>query len=143
MITERPGAQHRPLRSPARLTAGPTYEGTVPGGLDTLGEIQETLKMRMIYNYYKDIHRFNLPFSILLGVLGVFIGEDKVNGFFSYFFLTLLTGGFVLSLFFYQLMYANQYYFYYNRGLSKLKLISISFGVNLFLFIIYKCLNTY
>ncbi len=97
----------------------------------------------MIYNYYKDIHRFNLPFSILLGVLGVFIGEDKVNGFFSYFFLTLLTGGFVLSLFFYQLMYANQYYFYYNRGLSKLKLISISFGVNLFLFIIYKCLNTY
>jgi hypothetical protein len=96
--------------------------------------------MRMLFNYYKDIHVFNIPFSLLMSMIGILILGGGINRFFLYFFLTLLTGGFALSLYYYQSRYASQYYFYYNRGFSKLKLIFISSGINLCLFILYKCL---
>lgn len=96
----------------------------------------------MVFNYYKDIHAFNIPFSILSGILGIVVMEGDPSKFFLYFFLALLTGGFVLSLYYYQLRYASQYYFYHNRGFSKRKLILISSGINLSLFLIYTCLST-
>ncbi|QHT66106.1 hypothetical protein GXP67_05195 [Rhodocytophaga rosea] len=96
--------------------------------------------MRMFIHYYKDIHVFNFPFSGLISLIGILLWGGDINRFFLYFFLTLLTGGFALSLYYYQSRYASQYYFYYNRGFSKLKLILISVAINLCLFIFYKCL---
>ncbi len=55
-----------------------------------------------------------------------------------------MTGGPLISIFYKEISRKNEYYFYYNRGISKLNLVAISlilnvlFGVVL-LFIISKC----
>lgn len=78
---------------------------------------------KLLYHYYKDTHQVNIPFSLLMGVSGAFLGKSFWPAFVSTFSLSLLTGGLLLSLYFYQLQYKEQYYFYHNRGLSKIHLI--------------------
>jgi hypothetical protein len=47
----------------------------------------------------------------------------------------MMTGGFLLSAFYFEITRKNEYYFYYNLGLSKIKLLSIAYLLN-FLFVI-------
>ncbi len=56
MINERPGAQHRPLRSPARSSAELTQEGTAPGGLDTLPASEETEETMTSGEYWNGLN---------------------------------------------------------------------------------------
>jgi len=41
-----------------------------------------------------------------------------------------MTAGFLLSLFYFELTSKNEYYFYYNKGISKLRLISVTAAIN-------------
>ncbi len=75
---------------------------------------------RAVYKYYYDVTRFNLAFSILIGALrGVLSGV-----------IMLGTLGMVIGLLCYQYFQKDQYYFYYNLGLSKPKLITITWVIN-------------
>jgi hypothetical protein len=42
----------------------------------------------------------------------------------------ILTGGFLFSIFFYEMRKKNEYYFYYNLGISKLRLILGAYLLN-------------
>lgn len=75
--------------------------------------------LKLLWLYYKDLIRFNIPFSIIVGLVGMF-----VSGFLNAFCFSFLTGGFLLSIYFYNLRYSSQYYFYYNKGLTKIHLWS-------------------
>ncbi|MCC9137264.1 hypothetical protein ACFSKU_04640 [Pontibacter silvestris] len=75
--------------------------------------------------------RFNLPLSLFIGVIGMLIRKSYLTGFVSSFNLSLLTGGFILSLYFYEQRYKQQYYFYHNRGFSRFVLITCSAAINL------------
>lgn len=88
---------------------------------------------RLLLHYYKALLRFNLPLSIFIGVIGMLIRGNNLIGFVSSFNLSLLTGGFLLSLYFFEQRYKQQYYFYYNRGLSRFTLIAYAIGFNLIL----------
>lgn len=85
--------------------------------------------MKILLHYYKSLNSFNIPFSLLLGCFGM-IGGDRLDGFLLIFAISLLTGGFGLALFFYGLKYEHCYYFYYNKGFSKMKLIGLAYGIN-------------
>lgn len=77
--------------------------------------------MRIVFNYYKIILSVNIPFSFIFGYI---YGMPA-------FLASFCTFGLLLSVFYFELYYKQRYYFYFNRGFSKFKLISYSFIANL------------
>lgn len=76
--------------------------------------------------YYYDITRVNFGFSILIGII---IGLDAG-------IISFGTFGMLVGLISYRYFQKNQYYFYYNLGLSKTALISVTWIINLIISII-------
>lgn len=89
--------------------------------------------LKLLWLYYKDLVRFNLSFSIIAGFIGMF-----VSGFLNAFCFSFLTGGFLLSVYFYNLRYPSQYYFYYNRGFTKIHLWGGCYIINICIVLILK-----
>lgn len=91
---------------------------------------------RLAFHYYKDLLLINSSFSFLLGILAIPFG-----GFLQVFLLSFMTGGYLLAILFFEGTKQDQYYFYFNRGLSKIRLYGFSlflnlfFGLNLILFV--------
>jgi hypothetical protein len=79
------------------------------------------MRSTVITKYYYDLTRYNLGFSVLIGFLTLRLSAGIV---------TFGTFGMLVSLLCYKYFQSNQYYFYYNLGISKLKLISISWFIN-------------
>jgi len=87
--------------------------------------------MRIFFNYYKIVQSVNLPISFLFGyIYGL-----------AAFVISFTTLGLFLSVFYFDLYYKNSYYFYFNRGFSKSKLIGISFIVNVLIAAILIAIN--
>lgn len=76
--------------------------------------------------YYYDLTRYNLGFSILIGL----IISIKAG------ILSFGTLGMMVALISYRYFQNNQYYFYYNLGLSKMALILGSWAINLLISIL-------
>jgi hypothetical protein len=47
--------------------------------------------------------------------------------FFTIFPITLMTGGPIISLFYKDIFRNNDYYFFYNRGITKIHLLGVTF----------------
>lgn len=60
----------------------------------------------------------NLPLSLAAGILGSIEGV-----FLKTFIVTFLSVGFVTAVYFFGQRKAGQYFFYYNKGISKAKLV--------------------
>jgi hypothetical protein len=71
--------------------------------------------------YYLDLTRYNLGFSVFIGLL---LG---VNGG----VVTFGTFGMLVGLISYRYFQKDQYYFYYNIGITKMGLISVTWLVNM------------
>jgi hypothetical protein len=91
--------------------------------------------MKALFHYYKEIQYFNVPVSVVVAVFGMLASENMLQGFMATFFLSLLSGGYFLSLYFYELRNKKRYYFYFNKGFSKLRLVLYCFLINLGLFV--------
>ena len=52
-----------------------------------------------------------------------FVKEITLNTVLVAFIISFLTGGYLLGVLFFELARKNEYYFYYNLGISKLRLI--------------------
>ncbi|WP_057937065.1 hypothetical protein [Algoriphagus resistens] len=89
--------------------------------------------MRSLFLFYKEIHSFNIPFSLAVALLAYAEG----GSFDTFFFLPLLTLGYLFSLYLFEVRYADQYFFYYNLGFGKVKLIGFCFGINLAIVLLY------
>ena len=70
--------------------------------------------------YYYDLTRYNLGFSIIIGL----IMSEKAGVF------TFGTFGMFVGLISYRYFQNNQYYFYYNLGISKMNLFSVTWIIN-------------
>lgn len=99
-------------------------------------------KMRAFFHFYKEIQYFNIPFSLVVAVFGMIGSEDMLQGFVFTFFLSLLSGGYLLSLYFYELRNKKRYYFYYNKGFSRLTLVLYCFLCNLGVFVLFFLLKS-
>lgn len=98
--------------------------------------------MKLIFHYYKELLLINSSVSICLGLLTYML--FKAYGF----PIAFMTGGYLLSLGYFELSKKKQYYFYFNKGLSKLQLYISSFIINtviglLLLLTIVTCENFY
>jgi hypothetical protein len=80
--------------------------------------------VKLIFHYYKDLVLINVVISICLGLL-TFVGF-KFYGF----PISYMTGGYILSVGYYEMSKQKQYYFYFNKGLSKIHLYLSSFIIN-------------
>jgi hypothetical protein len=77
-----------------------------------------------VLKYYYDLTKYNVVFSLLIG----FVTHHAFVG-----ILTFGTFGILVGLMCFKRFQNNQYYFYYNLGISKVKLISITCVINLFI----------
>jgi hypothetical protein len=84
--------------------------------------------MKMLLNYYKDIQLINLPLSLAAALLASIEGA-----FLKVFIITFLSGGFLMSIYFFEQKRAAQYFFYYNKGLSKIRLLLLTYLINILL----------
>lgn len=74
-----------------------------------------------ITKYYFDLTRYNLGFSVITGLI--------TWNLFAVFF-TFATFGMLIGLICYKQFQNNQYYFYFNLGVKKSKLIIITWTTN-------------
>lgn len=81
---------------------------------------------KLFYTYYKKSQALNFFFSLLMAALGLSIGLNYFNCFAA----SIMTGGYVLSVYFYERRFQKQYYFYFNKGLSKRELLVYSYLLN-------------
>ncbi len=78
--------------------------------------------MEVYFNYYKYVLIYNLTFSTAIAlVLGPLLGG-----------LVFATFGLVLGIIIYNIIHKNQYYFFYNLGITKRKLMFNAFLINPF-----------
>lgn len=82
--------------------------------------------MKVILSFYWNVLEYNLFISLCSGIITWMLGE----GFTSVFLISFNTTGYVCGLYFYGLFHENDYYFYYNKHLSKIKLYSYSVVFN-------------
>lgn len=71
--------------------------------------------------YFYDLTRYNFGFSVIIGLI-ISINAGII---------TFGTFGMLVGLISYKYFQNNQYYFYYNLGLSKMTLISVTWAINL------------
>ncbi len=92
---------------------------------------------RIFLPYNKSILKTSIIFSIFLTIFSslFFIEEftsDNIINFLTYsFIIWLMTGGFLISIFYFELSRKNEYYFYYNLGISKIKLLLFAYVLHL------------
>ena len=77
--------------------------------------------MKAILLIYTELSLFNVPFSLVVGLLS--------GNFWFGFGLSLLSGGMMLSVYFYE-NNKEKYFFYFNKGISKRKLLVAAFILN-------------
>jgi hypothetical protein len=83
-------------------------------------------KINVLFNYFKDLLRYNLPFSFLAALAGHATGWN----FFTSFISALVTGGYLFASYLYWRLRKQEYYFYYNKGFSWIGLIAYSWLLN-------------
>ena len=91
---------------------------------------------RLLLPYNKSILKTNIALSVILTLLSamVFLAKESPHSplylvIFLYVFW-LMTGGFLMSAFYFNISRKNEYYFYYNLGLSKLKLLLFTYALH-------------
>ena len=78
----------------------------------------KVLRMYFHFRYFLDLAKYNILFSSLGGWFGVSIGRP----FTAFFLLSFVSAGFLASIGMYAYFQNDEYYFYHNKGLSKLAL---------------------
>jgi hypothetical protein len=93
--------------------------------------------MKLLLPYNKTILKSNIIFSVFLTILSSLL-ILSVPSKHSVIYLVILcyivwimTGGFLLSVYYFEMTRKNEYYFYYNLGLGKIKLILCTYILHL------------
>ncbi|NOU47073.1 MAG: hypothetical protein HOO86_08430 [Bacteroidales bacterium] len=86
----------------------------------SIDRLMDTIKL--YWEFHKSTLIINWLFSMAISLLGFP---------FVIFPIVTMTGGPFLSLFYKEIAHKNEYYFYYNRGISKLNLIIVSMIANI------------
>jgi hypothetical protein len=87
--------------------------------------------IRIYLHYTNQIIKMNLVLSILWTIIissVAFTGLSKLIGMFL---LSFLSGGYILGVYYYEIARKKEYHFYYNLGISKLRLIITGYLIHL------------
>ncbi len=83
-------------------------------------------KTRIFAVYYKKSQTLNIVFSLLTAAVVGGIGYNYLLSF----WISTMTGGYLLSVYLYELRYKQQYYFYFNKGFSRRELLLCTYILN-------------
>jgi hypothetical protein len=96
---------------------------------------------KLFLPYNKSILKTTIIISIFLTLLSslVFVNTDSTHSLLflaiAYYIFWMMSGGFLLSSYYFEISRKNEYYFYYNLGISKVKLIFFTYLLH-FIFIL-------
>jgi len=100
-----------------------------------ISEKQTMSKLKLYWAFFKSTFTISFVFSFILALIIYPL-------FFNVFPIALMTGGPIISLFYKELFRRNEYYFFYNRGISKINLLATSlvfhFTFGFIVFIIFR-----
>ena len=82
----------------------------------------------MYWFFYKSTFTVNLVVSFLIGLISLMISPVSVC--INVFAISLVSSGLFFAFLYKEIVCPHEYYFYYNRGISKLKLILFCVLVN-------------
>jgi hypothetical protein len=91
---------------------------------------------KLFLPYNKTILKTNIILSIVLTLISslVFLTKESSHSpiylAITYYAFWIMTGGFLLSVFYFEISRKNEYYFYYNLGLGKIKLLMITYALH-------------
>lgn len=91
--------------------------------------------------YNRSIFKINLMASFVFALflspnlMDDFSIKTIIAAFLNGLIISLPTGGFLLALFFYQISRKNEYYFFYNMGLSRIQLVIGSYIIHILVLI--------
>ena len=88
--------------------------------------------IKIFLKYYYDVTKYNILLSILFGFVALLAERNMI----AVFCTSFVTGGFLGGHYFYHVFHDNEYFFYYNRGFSKEKLIIVSLLCTLAIFLL-------
>jgi len=83
--------------------------------------------------YSLQVLKLNLIISTLVTFLGIVLSSSfsenniTLSGVMYLFILSFLTGGYLLGILYFELARQREYYFYYNMGISKLRLMLMTY----------------
>ncbi len=92
---------------------------------------------KLFLPYNKTILKINCIFSIVLTLLSSVVfftmksSHSPIYLAIEFYAFCLMTGGFLLSAFYFEISRKSEYYFYYNLGLSKIKLLLITYVLHM------------
>ena len=92
---------------------------------------------RLLLPYNKSILKLNIVFSIVLTFLSslAFLSKESSHSaiflVIAYYAFWIMTGGFFLSAYYFEITRKNEYYFYYNIGISKIKLLLLTYSLHM------------
>jgi hypothetical protein len=89
-------------------------------------------KVKLYWTFFKSTITISIAFSFILAL-------TVYPLFFTVFPVALMTGGPIISLFYKEFFRRNEYYFFYNRGILKINLLTMTlvfhflFGILVFI----------
>jgi len=100
---------------------------------------------KLLLPYNKTILKINVIFSSILAIISSAIikitsdlvglevkdPQSPLHLIIWYYIIWIMTGGFFISAFYFEITRKNEYYFYYNLGLSKTKLILFAYTLHI------------
>lgn len=95
----------------------------MPNGTSAFEIYQRMEQARFYWEFYKSTLLINWVFSVAISVL--------VYPLFLFVLpISIMTGGPIISIFYKEVSRKHEYYFYYNRGITKVHLLVTTFLLN-------------
>ena len=92
---------------------------------------------RLLLPYNKTILKLNIIFSLVLTFLSSLLFLSKKSShspiflIIAFYAFWIISGGFFLSAYYFEITRKNEYYFYYNLGISKIKLLLLTYSLHI------------
>jgi len=105
--------------------------------------------IRLYLLYSRALFKINSLFSILFALflapffIRVYTPLPIISGVISGFIYAFMTGGFLVSVLYFELSRKHEYYFYYNLGISKIRLFAVSYMFNIIVIIPFIFIRHY
>lgn len=97
--------------------------------------------IRKFLPYFSPVLTINMIISIIATFFATALGklmlekEITISGVFISFITSFITGGYLLGILYFELVRKKEYYFYYNLGVTKARLIIMTYLFHLILMI--------
>ena len=96
-------------------------------------------KYRLYWNFYKSTLIINYVSSLLIASFTSLVNVPVLTTF----CISIMSGGVLIAVGYKEMKHPVEYYFYYNRGISKYQLMAFTVGINILIGIFILIVDYY